>query len=50
MKVIVVIFGFRMMLKCFLVIDFDGKILEDLESPNNYQNDDLRNLNDGTLR
>ena len=36
----------------FLVIDFDGNILEDFESPNNYQNvsDDLRNLNDGTLR
>ena len=52
MKVIVLIFGFIMMLKCFLVIDFDGNILEDFESPNNYQNvsDDLRNLNDGTLR
>ena len=36
----------------FLVIDFDGNILEDFESPNNYQNvsDDLRNLNDGTFR
>ncbi len=39
-----------MMLKCFLVIDFDGNILEDFESPNNYKNDDLRNLNDRSLR
>ena len=31
MKVIKLIFGFGMMLKCFLVIDFDGNILEDFE-------------------
>ncbi len=39
-----------MMLKCFLVFDFDGNIFEDFESPNNYKNDDIRNINDGTLR
>ena len=34
----------------YLEIDFDGNILEEFESSNNYKNDDLRNINDGTLR
>ena len=36
----------------FLVIDFNGNILEDFESPLNYQNvsDDLRQLKDKSLR
>ena len=36
----------------FLVIDFNGKILDDFESPLNYQNvsDDLRQLKDKSLR
>lgn len=36
----------------FLVIDFNGKILDDFESPINYQNvsDDLRQLKDKSLR
>ena len=34
----------------YLEIDFDGNILEEFENLNNYKNDDLRNINDRTLR